>query len=468
MASVSAQINRGQRLNDTLQAVAEGVVEGLGFGAAAVNYVLANGDLQVLAVAGPQEARDALAGRIVEKAAMDDLLARSEVWGPLRFVPHEEVGDGDPFSWVPDVDMPDAVDAWHPEDALLAPLDDSDGTMVGLLSVDLPPGQRRPGPLLRELLDIFAVQAGVAIGNARLVEQLREEQHRLLASEAAFRFSFSASAGAMAMLRLDTEDQGGFIRVNDAFSRVLGFSCSELADLTWYQLMAPGEGARSDIRLQELAAGQRRWHRYERQMVRKDGTPIWAGLTATVIATDGGHPSFLLVHLEDITERKTHEDTLFRQAQLDSLTGVPNRRVLLKHLRTVVADAAQSGPPGAVLYCDLDGLKQINDRYGHGVGDLVLKETVGRLRAQVRSGDVIARLGGDEFVIVAVDLDPQAAAHLVDRIQRAFSQPLADVPEVVTISVGAASFDGDTRDVERLLHRADMAMYANKGDGRPT
>ncbi|MGI8752827.1 MAG: hypothetical protein ACR2MN_11045 [Acidimicrobiales bacterium] len=90
MASVSAQINRGQRLNDTLQAVAEGVVEALGFGAAAVNYVLANGDLQVLAVAGPQEACDVLAGQIVEKAFMDDLLARSVAWGPLRFVSHEQ------------------------------------------------------------------------------------------------------------------------------------------------------------------------------------------------------------------------------------------------------------------------------------------------------------------------------------------------------------------------------------------
>lgn len=89
VASVSAQINDGRRLHDTLQAVAGGVVDALGFGAAAVNYVLANGDLQVMAVAGPPEACDALAGQIVEKAVMDDLLARSDPWGPLRFVPHE-------------------------------------------------------------------------------------------------------------------------------------------------------------------------------------------------------------------------------------------------------------------------------------------------------------------------------------------------------------------------------------------
>lgn len=206
VASVSAQINDGRPLHDTLQAVAGGVVDALGFGAAAVNYVLASGDLQVMAVAGPPEACDALAGQIVEKAVMDDLLAKSDPWGPLRFVPHERVGDSVSVTWVPNVAVPEGADAWHPEDALLALLLSSDGTMVAVLSVDLPPGQRRPGPMLRELLDIFAVQAGVAIGNARLVDKLREEHGRLQASEAAFRFSFSASAGAMAMLSLDDDD----------------------------------------------------------------------------------------------------------------------------------------------------------------------------------------------------------------------------------------------------------------------
>ncbi|MGI8752826.1 MAG: GGDEF domain-containing protein [Acidimicrobiales bacterium] len=360
----------------------------------------------------------------------------------------------------------EAPDAWHPEDALLAPMYASDGTMVGVLSVDLPPDQRRPGPMLREMLDIFAVQAGVAIGNAKLAEQLRQEHGRLQASEAAFRFSFSASAGAMAMFSLDAGDRGRLLQVNDAFCRVFGRSAGELADLHWAKLVHPSERAPSDARLREFAYGHRRFTRDERKMVRKDGTLIWASLTASVISPGSSYPPFLLVHLEDITERKARDDILSRQAQLDALTGVPNRRVLLTHLRTVVADAVQGGPPGAVLYCDLDGLKQINDRYGHAVGDLVLKETVGRLRAQVRAADVIARLGGDEFVIVAVDLDLEGAAQLVDRIRRAFCRLLTDVPEVVTISVGAATFDASTSDVEALLYHADMAMYANKGAGR--
>ncbi len=463
VAAVGAQINDGRRLHDTLQAVAEGVVEELGFGAAAVNYVLANGDLQVMAVAGPPEACDALAGRIVEKAVMDDLLARSDPWGPLRFVPHERIGDSIPFTWVPNVTMLEGADAWHPEDALLALLWASDGTMVGVLSVDLPPGQRRPGPMLRELLDIFAVQAGVAIGNARLVDQLREEQGRLRASEAAFRFSFSASAGAMAMLSLEDDGLGRFLQVNEAFCRVSGYGSAELTDVRWGELDAAEEKAKSEVLLWEFATGKRRHKRDERQMVRKDGTSIWAGLTATVIAPGGSQSSFLLVHLDDITERKDREATLSRQAQLDALTGIANRRLLLKYLRTVVADAAHTGPAGVVLYCDLDGLKQINDHYGHAVGDLVLQETVCRLKAQVRSSDVIARLGGDEFVVVAMDLDPAAAAQLVDRIHDAFCRPLLAVPEIVTISVGAAAFDVGTGDVEALLHRADLAMYADKG-----
>lgn len=183
-------------------------------------------------------------------------------------------------------------------------------------------------------------------------------------------------------------------------------------------MIATGERAKSEVLLWKFATGQRRYERAERQMARKDGTNMWAGLTATVIAPGGSQPSFLLVHLDDITERKDREATLSRQAHLDALTGVANRRVLLKYLQTVVADAAQTGPAGVVLYCDLDRLKQINDRYGHAVGDLVLQETVLRLQAQVRSADVIARLGGD---------------------------------------------DASTADVETLLHRADLAMYADKG-----
>lgn len=462
LAEVSAQVNDGQRLDATLQAVADGVVDVLGFGAAAVNYVLANGDLQILAVAGPRAAREALAGRIVAKEAMDALLSRCETWGRLRFASHALARDTDPVNWVPEVEVPPSPDAWHPDDALLAPLHASDGAMVGVLSVDLPPGQRRPGPVLCELLAMFAVQAGVAIANARVTEQLRQEHLRLQASETAFRFSFFASGGAMGTLSLGADDLGRFLQVNDAFCATVGYRPDELDRLRWPDLVAAAERAASEALLERFATGDQPYQRSERQMVRKDGSLMWCGVTATVIAADVDQPPFLLLHLEDITERKSREATLSRQALLDPLTGLANRRGLVRHLHDVIADATQTGRRGTVFYADLDRFKRINDRYGHAVGDRALREAAARLRARLRSADLIARPGGDEFVVVAQNLDPDQASELVARVHDAFDQPLAAAPEVVTISIGAVSFDAGTRDVDTLLHQADLAMYADK------
>ena len=461
VAAVSARINQGDGLVDTLQAVADGVVGALGFGAAAVNYVRPDGDLTVLAVAGPSEARDALAGKVVPRAVMDRLLARSEGWGSLRFVSHQLIGDADLLTWVPPTVVADGPDAWHPEDALLAVLRAGNGVMVGVLSVDLPPGLRQPSGQLRELLEIFAIQAGLAIDKARTAEDLHAEHVRLRASEAAFRFSFATSAGAMAMVSLRSDDLGRFLEVNDAFSRTIGYRPEELVRLRWFDLIVPAQRAASEATLAGFASGRNSFARSERQMVRRDHRRLWVGLTSTVIAPGSGVSSFLLIHIEDITERRAHEMKLARHAQTDALTGLANRRLLLKYLTGVLANAGGGGPSGVVIYTDLDRFKRINDRHGHAVGDLVLQEAATRLRAEVRTSDVVARPGGDEFVIVAADLDPSEADELAQRIRTVFSQPFTAVAETVTISTGIASFDS-TADAETVLHRADLAMYANK------
>lgn len=468
MAAVSMRISHGGPLDETLQAVADGAVEALGFGAAALYYVVAGGDLEVRAVAGPEEARDALEGLVVARPAMDEVMARSERWGDLLFASHELVFDDDPFGWIPHVVVPDGPDAWDPEDALMAPLVAGDGTLVGVLWVDLPPAQRRPGPVLCELLEMFAAHAGVAIDNARLVERLRSEHCRLQASEAAFRFSFNGSTAAMVTLKLDRGDLGRFIDVNDAAARLLGCSPAALAELRWADLVVASEQANAKANMLRFATGHQSHDRQERQLVLRDNTVIWARVTSTVISAAAGREPFLLTHLEDITTRKIREEILVQQAHRDPLTGLPNRRLLLNYLRTAVADAAQTGPAGVVLYGDLDGFKQVNDRHGHAAGDRALQEVARRLQRQVRSADVVARLGGDEFVIVAANLDPSATDLLVERIDEAFSRPLTAVDEVVTISIGVAGFDATTTtDVNGLLRNADKAMYVNKRSGRP-
>jgi serine/threonine-protein kinase RsbW len=160
---------------------------------------------------------------------------------------------------------------------------------------------------------------------------------------------------------------------------------------------------------------------------------------------------------------------LRRLALHDPLTGLANRQLLHDQAERARLAAARSGRPFALIFFDLDGFKQINDRLGHQAGDTVLGEVAGRLQAAVRAADAIARFGGDEFVVVCEDAGPDAAAAIAERIRAAVAVPLTDVALPVTASVGVAVIDGSragTVTTDHLLQRADEAMYASKNSGR--
>jgi diguanylate cyclase (GGDEF)-like protein/PAS domain S-box-containing protein len=466
LALVSAEISQGRPLLKTLQAVAEGVVTALGFGVAAVNFVQPDGDLHISAIAGPPEAREALLGKTVPRQAVDDLIARSQAWGTLRFVPHGQPTLGPSFEWVADMAPTTDLESWHPEDALFGPMYGSAGELVGLLSVDLPPGLRRPAPLLCELLEIFTVQAGIAIENARLIEELRRERDRLAASEKAFRFFFTGSAGAMCTVSLDDTDRGRILRANRALGRLLGYSIDELLQRRLDDLLVgddrPGGGT-GDL----LRRGPQGDVRVDRQLVCRDGSTVWTCLTGAQIVLDAASAPVILLHIDDISARKTLEASLSEMAKRDPLTGLPNRRAFLDYLQATMEETRRGAGGGAVIYADLNGFKRVNDRLGHSVGDEVLRAAAHRLAAQFRDSDVVARLGGDEFAIVAPDLDRRQARGLIARIRSAFAQPMPGMPNgtAITVSLGVSYLDParpEARTAEEVLHQADQAMYADK------
>jgi signal transduction histidine kinase len=159
--------------DDALQLIAEGVTAIAGWGVAAISVVRDDGYMQVMAVAGSEDARYQLEGRRTPIRKLMGELEKADDWGLLKFVPHErlDLGEGE-WGWVPDVQPIDGADAWHPMDLLVAPLRDQDGTLRGSLSIDLPEDGRRPGPEQRRVLETYAEQAARAVITALEREEL--------------------------------------------------------------------------------------------------------------------------------------------------------------------------------------------------------------------------------------------------------------------------------------------------------
>jgi len=161
-------------------------------------------------------------------------------------------------------------------------------------------------------------------------------------------------------------------------------------------------------------------------------------------------------------------EELERRAYHDDLTGLPNRALLRDRFAVARARAARSGEALAVLVVDVDGFKDVNDRFGHGEGDRVLADLAGRIACCVRPGDTVARLGGDEFAVLCEAVDARTAARVADRIAAAatIELPAPEVPVRLGASVGVARWsptDGDADpELDDLLHRADLAMYERK------
>ncbi|MGW0465858.1 diguanylate cyclase CdgB [Streptomyces sp. NPDC003027] len=389
--------------------------------------------------------------------------------------------------------------------------------LLGVISVDRPRNGRHPGPWGREALQMYASQSAIAISNARLranmqraLVRLEREQQALRASEESFRQAFEYAPSGMAIAEMGGDQHGRLLRTNDALCRLLGRPASVMRRYSFADLVHPED---IGTLLRTSAEGGRA----ELRLGRRDGTYVWVSLRNSVVADTADGPRFLLTHVEDIEERKRHELQLAHRASHDALTGLPNSAELRSRLSARICErphAARAGeagdpdagydspyghehgfgfdpapgaatggpydhhvhavaPPGgevddgtkglAVLFCDLDGFKSINDRFGHHTGDAVLIEVARRLTTGVRDGDTVARLGGDEFVVLADGLGAADAADLAVRLRNAIIPPIR--VDGRAVRVGASFGIGWAEcgmSVEEVLNSADQRMYIEK------
>lgn len=449
-------------VENTVQAVTDAVVTFGGFGVAAVSVSRPGGSMEMVAVAGSDDAKEQLLGSRKPRRAYDEEFDVAQRWGTLLFVPHERLPDADQRGWIPQAAGTarglSRRRVWHPLDALYAPLHASTGEFVGVLSVDLPVNGRRPGRRQRELLEILAVQAGIAIDNARMSEQLR-------AGEKLFRWAFDEAGSGMALISTAAGNDGRYARVNPAFCRIVDRSMQEVLAMTADQLTHPDDRAQDEQLLGALVTGQQLVYQRDKRYLRGDGTAVWVSVTVAYAGSPEGSEQYAIAQVEDITARRTQQKDLHHLAHHDSLTGLPNRTALTDRLQQAISTAARTGRPGAVLFMDLDGFKDVNDRHGHLAGDHVLTVVASRLSAAVRLGDTVVRLGGDEFLIVADDLGLASTAELAGRLAGAVAAPIS-VPEggllTMTISIGHTPIPSEHAALDELIAAADHAMYTAK------
>jgi diguanylate cyclase (GGDEF)-like protein len=207
---------------------------------------------------------------------------------------------------------------------------------------------------------------------------------------------------------------------------------------------------------------------------RKNGDVYPQLLHISSVVDDRGAVSHYVATQIDITQRKAAEDQVRQLAFYDTLTGLPNRRMLMDRLQHALAASARSGTCGALLFIDLDHFKTLNDTLGHDKGDLLLQEVAQRLIDGVREEDTVARLGGDEYVVMLEGLDglretAASQATLVgEKIIATLNKPyrLAGHEYHSTQSMGLTLFSGHDAALDDLLKQADMAMYQAKNAGR--
>jgi len=261
---------------------------------------------------------------------------------------------------------------------------------------------------------------------------------------------------------------GCITKINPAFTRITGYTEKEVCGQST-KLLASGHHNASFYAEMWNAVKEDDFWRGEIWNKRKNGEIFPELLSISSVRDATGEIQHYIGIFTDISELKTHEAELDRMAHYDPLTGSPNRRLLADRLGQAVNRANRTNKSLAVCYLDLDGFKEINDKYGHAVGDRLLIGVTENLKHVLRADDTLARLGGDEFAVLLSDISSaEESAMILDRILVGISKPIQIDSKSVSISasIGVSLYPDDNVDADTLLRHADHAMYLAKEAGK--
>jgi diguanylate cyclase (GGDEF)-like protein len=513
LLEVTRLVRTEQDLDALLPAIAAEVGGAMGYGTVVISmYRPAWNDFRVEIVHGSEEGRDTLLGR--ERTWID--------WEPLFDLDFESHGcfflPWDKFDWstdttvsfVPDFEMVDGPDAWHPEDALFVPLRHSEGHVLGILSVDEPISGRRPSDDDLAVLAALAAHAAQAIQDAQAAAEAarhRNALEQLLRVSARLTETLSIDAmlqavceGIRAALGFDNVS----VELIDFAARravpraVVGWTHEEVAasqssdvDVLRRLLdeefaiegcyLLPGYEACARLGIERPAYESARngngplaWNHHWLVIPLHDRAGdlvgvIWADEPEDLLLPSTERLKALRMFANQATTAvasvAAFEEMQFL-ADHDPLTRVGNRRAFTRRLAEEVHRAARYGQHFALVVLDVDGFKSLNDRHGHLAGDVALEAIGDVLRDRMRRSDCAFRLGGDEFALILEEAGVAEAAYVVERIGEGIAAIDVGDEHQLCASFGVAMGDGNP-DPEALLRAADAAMYEAKraGDG---
>ncbi|MEB3362310.1 MAG: diguanylate cyclase [Synechococcaceae cyanobacterium] len=327
---------------------------------------------------------------------------------------------------------------------------------------DAQPVLLREGDEPRDLdIRAVAVPPGLVL-NFRDVTEQRRAAERLAASEERFRLLAENASDVVFRAALDGVTEW----ITGSVTPLVGWTPDDLIGKPF----APFVHADDLELLREVDAalcrGERRQFRLRVQC--RDGGYRWVGVNARGLVADHGDVVGIVGSWRDAQAEVEAETELDRRARIDPLTGLFNRQEILERLERLAHHRRQGDAALAVLFCDIDHFKEINDRHGHGGGDAVLRALAERLRASTRSGDLVGRFGGDELLVVLQAMPSlEVAVAIANKVHSAVRAPLPlPTGEVVpTLSIGVTLINPE-EPTEAVVNRADQAMYEAKQAGR--